>query len=94
MAYDLHIEERGGGRIDLGEWRAAVASIDGVRLFSGDAHTATSSKTGTVVSIPATDGDTEVYFPDTREWLCVFRWRKGDAVFPAHCDTTDISHPV
>ena len=93
MAYDLHIERAEDLPIALSEWRAAVESTDGVRLFAATAHTITNPKTGEVIRIGAREGDTEVLFPDG-EWHSVFRWRGESAVFAARFDPTETSHPV
>jgi hypothetical protein len=94
MAYDLHIEREGEQPIALSEWRAAIESTDGIRLFAAAAHTHTNPKTGEVISIPAREGDTEVFFPDTGEWHSVFRWRGSSGAFTARFDPTETSHPV
>jgi len=94
MAYDLHIERAGENPIVLKEWRAAVQSTNGVRLFATAAHTVTNPKTGEVISIGSREGDTEVFFPDIREWHSVFRWRGESAVFAARFEPGDASHPV
>jgi hypothetical protein len=93
MAYDLHIERAGKQPIALSEWRAAVESTDGLRMFTAAAHTITNPKTGEVISIGARDGDAEVLF-STGEWHSVFRWRGTAAVFAARFDPTETSHPV
>ena len=59
--------------IALTEWRAAVETTSGVRLFAAAAHTVTNPKTGEVISMGARDGDTEVFFPDASEWRSVAR---------------------
>lgn len=100
MAYDLRIERLAGSPdtdptpILLGEWSAAVAATEGVRLFAADAHTITNPKTGEVISIPIRQGDAEVFFPDTGQWHSVFRWRGGSAAFTGRFDPGDSSHPV
>ena len=93
MAYDLHIERDKDLPIALSEWRAAIESTEGVRMFADTAHTITNPKTGEVISIGARDGDAEVLFPDG-EWCSVFRWRGESAVFAARFDPTEIAHPV
>jgi len=93
MAYDLHIERHGGQPIAFTEWRTAVDSTDGVRLFAAAAHTITNPKTGEVISMGARDGDAEVLFPGG-EWHSVFRWRGEAAAFTARFDPTETSHPV
>lgn len=90
MGYDLHIERDNGLPIALSEWRAAVESTDGVRLDAAATHTFTNPKTGAVLSIGASDGDTEVLFPDGA-WHAVFRWCGESAVYSARFET---SHPV
>jgi hypothetical protein len=93
MAYDLHIARNGEQPIPLSEWRGAVESTDGVRMFAAAAHTITNPKTGEVISIGARDGDAEVLFP-SGEWHSVFRWRGESAVFAARFAPTETSHPV
>lgn len=100
MAYDLHIERKGDSPesdpkpILLTEWCAAVASTEGVRLFAAQAHTITNPKTGEVISIPAREGDVEVFFSDGGQWHSVFRWRGDSAVFASRVDPGDTSQPV
>lgn len=93
MAYDLHIERKDQKPIALSEWRAAVGTTSGVRLFSANAYTVTNPKTGEVITMGARDGDTEVFFPNDNEWRSVFRWRGESAAFGARFDTTETSHP-
>ena len=93
MAYDLHIARDEDLPIALSEWRAAVESTDGARMFAAAAHTITNPKTGEVISIGARDGDAEVLFPDG-EWHSVFRWQGESAVFAARFAPTETSHPV
>ena len=93
MAYDLHIERDEKRPISLSEWRAAIESTEGVRLFSARAHTITSPQTGEAISIGAREGDAEVLFPGS-EWRSVFRWRGESAAFPARFAPTETSHPV
>ena len=92
MAYNLHIERHERQPIALSDWRAAVESMDGLRL-SAAAHTTTNPKTGEVISVSTRDGDTEVLFPDGG-WYPVFRWRGKSAVFATQFDPTKTSHPV
>jgi len=93
MAYDLHIARDKDLPIALSEWRGAVESTDGARMFVAAAHTITNPKTGEVISIGARDGDAEVLFPGG-EWHSVFRWRGESAVFSARFDPAETSHPV
>jgi len=100
MAYDLHIERRGDDPdseaipIPLEEWCAAVAAIEGVRLFTADAHTFTNPATGEVIRIGKREGDAEVFFPETGAWHAVFGWRGDSAVFAARFEPGDAAHPV
>jgi hypothetical protein len=100
MAYDFHIERKRDSPdsnltpISLAECRAAVAATEGVRLFAARAHTITNPKTGEVISIPAREGDAEVFFSDGGQWHSVFRWRGDSAVFAGRVDPRDTSHPV
>ena len=93
MAYDLHIGRADVSPIALCEWRAAVESTDGVRLFAAAARTTTNPKTGEVIGIGAREGDTEVLFPGG-EWHCVFRWLGKSAAFTVRFDPAETSHPV
>jgi hypothetical protein len=94
MAYDLHIERADASPITLNDWRIAVEATDGVRLFVASAHSVTNPNTGEVISIGASDGDTEVFFSDVTEWHSVFRWRGDSVAFAARFDPTETSHPV
>lgn len=94
MAYDLHIERADERRIALNEWRDAVKATEGVRLFTAASHTLTIPSTGQVATFRASEGDTEVFFPDVGQWHFVFLWRGKSAVFAARFDTTDTSHPI
>jgi hypothetical protein len=82
MAYNLHIERRGASSdldlipISLEEWQTAISIIDGVRLFTGKAHTIANPKTGELISFPKSDGDAEIFFPAEKRWHLVFRWLK------------------
>jgi hypothetical protein len=93
MAYDLHIERADETPIPSSEWRAAIEATEGVRLFAAAAHTITNPKTGELVSIGARDGDAEVLFL-AGEWVSVFRWRDGSAVFTTRFDPTETTHPA
>ena len=93
MSYDFHIERAGERPIALTEWRAAIVSTDGVRLFAGAVHTITNPKTGEVISIVAGGADVEVLFPNG-EWRSIFRWRDDSAIFAARFNPSETSHPV
>jgi hypothetical protein len=93
MSYDLHIERASHQPIALSEWRAAVESIAGVRMFAASAHTITNPATGEVISAETCNGDAEVLFPEG-EWHCAFRWRGKSAAFAARFVPTETSHPV
>jgi hypothetical protein len=94
MAYDLHVERTDQSPIALSEWRAAVESTEGVRLFAAAEHTITNPKTGEVIAMGAHDGDTEVFFPDVSEWCPVFCWRRRSAALAVRFDPAETSHPV
>jgi hypothetical protein len=102
MAYALHIERPADDPdaqpipIPLEEWRAAIAATPGVRLFAAAEHTWTNPASGQVISIPAHDGDAEVFFPADGQWRSVFRWSSdgGSASFAARFDPGDLAHPV
>lgn len=94
MAYYLHIDRSDEIPIALSEWQAAVASTDGVRIFKAAANAGINPKTGEVLSIRAGDGDVEVYFPDSGEWVAVFRWYGASAVFSPRGDVIDPTHPT
>jgi hypothetical protein len=93
MAYDLHIERADESSIALVDWRAAIETSEGERLFAAAAQTITNPKTGEVISIDAREGDVEVLFPGG-EWVSVFRWRGESAAFTARFDPTETSHPA
>ena len=100
MPYNLHIERtsRPSGAmrmpISLQEWRAAVISTKGVRLFSGEVHPAKNPVSGEALGIPTFEGDVEVFFPADGAWHPVFHWRHGLAKFAACFEPGDMSSPV
>jgi hypothetical protein len=102
MGYDLHIERPADDPdaepipIPLEEWRAAIAATEGVRLVTAAAHTWTNPASGQVLSVPAQDGDAEVFFPADGQWRSVFRWSSdgGAASSSARFDPGDLAHPV
>jgi hypothetical protein len=98
MAYDLHIERSNdrsnSASITLQEWRAAIDATDGVRLFAAFVHTIKNPKTGAVITVPARDGDAEVFFPDENEWRLIFRWNGDHADFAARCKPGDFLDPI
>jgi hypothetical protein len=87
MAYELHIQ-RAGREIGLEEWRAAVASIAGLRLAEGDV-VGVNPSTNEEIRVRSGTGDVEVLFArgglfgfGTREeWARVFYFRRGRASF-------------
>ena len=93
MAYDLHIEREADEAppILLEEWGIAVAATEGVRLFTGDAHSFTNPKTGEVIEIGRREGDAEVFFREDGKWHSAFRWRGDSAIFSARFEP---GHPV
>ena len=94
MAYYLHIERADANPIALSEWQAAVEATDGVRLIAAAEQTGINPKTGEVLTMRAGEGGTEVFFPDSSEWLSMIHWRGDSAVFAARFDTTETSHPT
>jgi len=90
MGYDLHIKRNKKRPLTLDEWRAAIETTDGVRLFEGAYHTWTNPQTGELLQLVAKEGDAEMFFTDAGEWYSVFSWRHGSATFraPREADMT------
>jgi hypothetical protein len=80
--------------IPLDEWRAAVTTTEGVRLFADKYHIVSNPLTMQTITISARVGDAEVFFPDDGRWYSVFSWFEGSASFNARLEPGDVSHPV
>jgi hypothetical protein len=94
MGYDLHIKRTGERPLTLDEWRAAIETTDGVRLFEGAYHTYTNPQTGELLQLVAKEGDAEIFFTDTGEWYSVFSWHRTSATFRAPRDADMTLSPV
>src|SRR5262249_41142049 len=95
MPYELHIErvEEEGG-ISLDEWLKAIAGTEGVRLVRATEHTIINPRTGQRISVPASEGDAEVFFPKIGGWLAVFSWRRGSVAFNVGNEPLDANNPA
>lgn len=101
MAYALHIErfdELSGEErpYSLVEWKAAVATVPGVRLFEGAAYTVTNPATGESIRFPVHECDAEVFFPSDQTWYPVFKrhTRSGTVSFNARFEPGDRTNPI
>lgn len=95
MGYDLHIERTDDSPITLDEWRIAVEATEGVRFFADTQYTYVDPVTGKTLSDDITEGDSEVWFPDSAEWLLVFHYDYDSASFSSNWITTaDSEDPV
>ena len=92
MAYELHIE-RCHRKIQLEDWKSAVARVNGVRLCSNE-HSATNPKTGEVISFPRSEGDAEICSPTDNTWRTSFYWFNGRISFKAMLLPDNVSDPV
>jgi hypothetical protein len=77
VAYSLHIE-RNNDPISLGEWRATVERIGGLRMSARDAEL-TNPRTRERITIPNRDGDVEVLL-SSGEWIRAFSLSKSGSV--------------
>ena len=92
----LHIERQldsGRGPITIAEWKAAVATVDGIRLQSSETMILNPRIPEQTIRIPLREGNVEVYFPGGDFWIPAITWLDGRAKFLAPRDM-DGADPV
>lgn len=95
MGYDLHIERTDDSPITLDEWRVVVESTEGVRFFAESKYFYGVPVNGKYLSYDVTEGDSEVWFPDSAEWLLVFHYDYDSVSFSSKWITSaDSEDPV
>jgi DNA-binding protein HU-beta len=109
MGYEIHIEREGfddgadpKGTITTNQWLAAVNAVEGVRISPEKDWVSRNPQTGSVIRVPGSGADAEVYFPPKPlkgklkgVWQKVFAWDpRGKIRFRAHPDLRDPKFPV
>jgi|GEM_PF-886428 len=109
MGYEIHIQREGfddgadpKGTITTNQWLAAVNAVEGVRISPEKDRVSRNPQTGSVIRVPGSGADAEVYFPPKPlkgrlkgVWQKVFAWDpRGKIRFRAHPDLRDPKFPV